>query len=149
MSYTYQMLYPAVAPLYGDNIKDAIKAYVKMNWNMNLNYMILADQQRRFRANFNYMVNDGRNRVGIDMFPVPRNYIIPTVIQTPTVLGPIQSRTLPVYANGLPVPPPLSVVQPIAPLALGVTPNGMAFAPAAPVVAGLGPGVARIPYFNL
>ena len=87
----FQVLSPIVASIDGDSFKDAIKTYIKLNHNINLNRLIISDQQQTVQANLKYYQQDGRNKVGIDMYPVtnvgvplitsPGSYLPPRVIE--------------------------------------------------------------------
>lgn len=52
---------------------DAIKQFIKLNYELNINRMIIQDRQRYMQANVNYYRNNGQKKVGIDMYPV--NYL--------------------------------------------------------------------------
>lgn len=99
------MIFSVIAPILttidGDSLKEAIKNFIKINHKLNIRHMIIKDQQDHFRANIEYYKQDGRNKVGIDMYPisypfinnygmVPPSYpiapFIPTVIKIPNNL---------------------------------------------------------------
>ena len=71
------MIYNIVSPfkyeINGDSQVDAIKKFIKFNYDLNINSMIIKDQQKHMQANMNYYRKNGQNKVGIDMYPV--NYI--------------------------------------------------------------------------
>lgn len=71
------MIYNIVSPfryeISGDSQIDAIKQFIKINYELNINRMIIQDRQRHMQANFNYYKQNGQNKVGIDMYPV--NYL--------------------------------------------------------------------------
>lgn len=75
----FNVVSPIVATIDGDSLKDAIKNFIKFNHNMNIREMIIRDQSNNIRANINYYKQDGRNKVGINMFPVGLDYPIPIV----------------------------------------------------------------------
>lgn len=77
MSYltAYQVISPVVMAIDGNTFKDAVKRFVKLNYNLNLSNIIITDQSRHMRANFNYFRQDGRNRVGINMYPIAYPFI--------------------------------------------------------------------------
>lgn len=95
----FNVVSPIVATIDGDSLKDAIKNFIKFNHNLNITEMIIKDQSNNIRANINYYKHDGRNKVGINMFPVGLNYPIPIVtndtfipprlIEQPTNLWPM------------------------------------------------------------
>jgi len=71
------MIYNIVSPfkyeISGNSHMDAIKQFIKLNYELNINRMIIQDRQRYMQANVNYYRNNGQKKVGIDMYPV--NYI--------------------------------------------------------------------------
>ena len=95
----YNVVSPLVATIDGNSLKDAIKNFIKFNHNLNITEMIIKDQSNNIRANINYYKHDGRNKVGINMFPVGLDYPIPIVtndifipqrlIEQPTNLWPL------------------------------------------------------------
>ena len=95
----FNVVSPIVATIDGDSLKDAIKNFIKINHNLNITEMIIRDQTNNIQAKIKYYKEDGRNKVGINMFPVGLNYPIPivtndtfipqSVIQPPTNLWPL------------------------------------------------------------
>ena len=83
----FKIVFPVVSTVFSDSFKDAIKQYIEMNRAMNINQMIIQDQMNRMQANIRYYEQDGRNKIGINMFPVLTDYpiipIMPTVVQVP------------------------------------------------------------------
>lgn len=80
-----KIVYPINAPLYGDNFKDAVKNFVKLNYNMGLASMLVADQDKRFQVNLRYYTEDIRNRVGFDVVPVDNSVVrlnMPIMVST-------------------------------------------------------------------
>jgi hypothetical protein len=86
----YHVLSPFPAKIESDNIKDAIKNFVKLYYNMTINNMILKDSAQHMKAKIKYYQEDGRNKVGINMFPIkstslplhslnyiPTNFVLP------------------------------------------------------------------------
>ena len=75
----YQVLSPFVTTVEADSIKDAIKNFVKINYAYQINNLIIADQQHRYRANINYMKNPKKAHItynrtnwsnnGMDAYP--------------------------------------------------------------------------------
>tara|TARA_B110000977_G_C11072411_1_gene489964 strand:+ start:2470 stop:2670 length:201 start_codon:yes stop_codon:yes gene_type:complete len=61
----------------GDSYKDAIKNFIKLNYAMNLNKIIIHDrhQDAYHQAKFNYYQKDNKNKVGIDIYPMPGFYL--------------------------------------------------------------------------
>lgn len=62
---------PVIFKIDGDDFKDAIKNFVKFNYQMNLLNLIVSDQRHHYRANIRYRPN---NNIGIDMYPAPGLY---------------------------------------------------------------------------
>lgn len=93
----FKIIYPMESIIYGDSFKNAIKNFIKINHNLQISKMIVTDQTRNMQAQIKYYQQDGRNKVGINMFPGPvvtnNTYIppmhvmpfIPTVINIPNV----------------------------------------------------------------
>ena len=75
----FQVIAPFETTIYGDSFKEAIKNFIKINHNLNITEMIIKDQQRNIQAQIKYYEQDGRNKVGINMFPVGLQYPIPVV----------------------------------------------------------------------
>jgi hypothetical protein len=103
----YQIVSPFTATIYGDSFKEAVKRYIKLNRNININHMIVSDQNSHMRANIRYFNQDGRNKVGINMYPVD-----PLVGMAPVAV--VRNKSEEKYL-------PQNVVQPIAvPVAMPV-----------------------------
>lgn len=66
----FKIIYPINAPIYGNSFQDGVKNFVKLNHNMGLSSLILADQEKRYKINLRYYKEDTRNRVGFDVFPI-------------------------------------------------------------------------------
>lgn len=75
----FQVIAPFETTIFGDSFKDAIKNYIKLNHNLNITQMIIKDQNRNINAQIQYYKQDGRNKVGINMFPVGLQYPTPIV----------------------------------------------------------------------
>ena len=98
----FQVVSPFTANIYGDSLKEAIKNYIKINRNMKVNQMIVADQSNHYQAYMKYYKEDIRNKVGINIYPIASpygfsgavavnnnnnmaTYVPQTVVQTPVV----------------------------------------------------------------
>jgi len=79
----FKIVFPVVSTVFSDSFKDAIKQYIEMNRAMNINQMIIQDQMNRMQANIRYYNQDGRSKMGINMFPVPPSMIVPMVVNIP------------------------------------------------------------------
>lgn len=74
------MLFNIVSPIMmeidGDDYKDAVKNFVKLNYALNLHRIIYHDQFNNYHhAKFNYYQKDNKKKVGIDIYPVPGLYL--------------------------------------------------------------------------
>jgi hypothetical protein len=76
---SFQIVYPIQSTIYGDSFKEAIKNFIKLNHSLNIRNIIVKDQTDQVKATINYYKQDGRNKVGIDMYPVGLQYPIPLV----------------------------------------------------------------------
>jgi hypothetical protein len=70
----YQILSPIPYSVYADSYKEAIKNYINFNHQMNINNIIITDQKNHMKALLKYYKHDGRNKVGINMFPIDYTY---------------------------------------------------------------------------
>lgn len=66
---SFQIVYPITMSLSADSFKDAVKQYVKMNYDVNLANLIITDQYRYMKANLKYYKEGSKNKVGISLFP--------------------------------------------------------------------------------
>ena len=122
----YQIVSPFTADIYGDSFKEAVKNYLKMNRNINVSSMIITDQMNHMQAYMKYYQQDGRNRVGINMYPtsypflnsppvvVVKNekeekYIPQNIVQTPVVA----STFLPMNVSNQYMPLAMSAMSPV------------------------------------
>ena len=75
----FKIVFPVVSTVFSDSFKDAIKQYIEINRSMNINQMIIHDQMNRMQANIRYYNQDGRSKMGINMFPVSPSMAIPII----------------------------------------------------------------------
>jgi hypothetical protein len=111
----YQIISPSYATISGDNYKEAIKNYVKMNHNLSMNRIIFRDQQaNHYRAKVNYYSTLQQNKVGINFYPyttrIRSGPIVPFPIVNPitSIVNPmINSIASPIvsYPGLMPSPP--------------------------------------------
>ena len=98
----YQVVQPFTYSLSANTVNDAIKQFVKIHHNLNLNKIIITDQQHNYESKLRYFIEDGRNRVGINTYPY----------SGPIVLGPTYSsyidQPLP-GVSGIPLSPSMPV----------------------------------------
>jgi hypothetical protein len=65
----FQVVSPITMSINGDSFKDAVKNFVKLNYDLNLSSIILTDQARYMQANLNYFKNENKDKVGIRLLP--------------------------------------------------------------------------------
>ena len=82
----FKIVFPVVSTVFSDSFKDAIKQYIETNRAMNINQMIIQDRMNRMQANIRYYNQDGRSKMGINMFPIPLNMGMPMVVNIPSNL---------------------------------------------------------------
>ena len=83
----FNIIAPIVTTIDGDSLKEAIKNFIKFNHRLNITNMIIKDQQNHINANIEYYKQDGRNKVGIDMYPISYPFVN-NYVQTPTMMSP-------------------------------------------------------------
>ena len=64
---------PLVNTISGDTLADAIKAHVKLNYDLRIYNMIIMDRQRYYNAKMKYYTKKGRNKIGITAYPIAYN----------------------------------------------------------------------------
>ena len=50
----FKIVYPFESTIYGDSFKEAIKKFIKINHNLQINKMIVTDQTRNIQAQIKY-----------------------------------------------------------------------------------------------
>jgi len=85
----FSIVYPYPSVVTADSFKEAIKQYIKINHNININQMILTDKVSHVNADLNYYRKNNVDKVGINMYPISPNYII-----NPNFYGPIHVQSL-------------------------------------------------------
>jgi hypothetical protein len=144
----FKIVTPIVADIYGESFKDAVKNFIKINHGLNIHHMIVKDQNQHIDARIKYYQEDGRNKVGINMFPIglgeplpiitnnnkylPAQIVqhdasnilpmLPTVINTDLRSGEtnIQEHIIPPLLNSIMFPGsvPMSPLSPMSPISL-------------------------------
>ena len=66
---SFRVVYPLTMAISGDSFKDAVKNFVKLNYDLNLASIIITDQSRYMRANLDYYNKDNKDKVGIKLLP--------------------------------------------------------------------------------
>lgn len=131
--FVYNVVHPITATISGSDLKTAIKTFIKANYMMNLQHIILRDQHKYWKADFNYYTPHGRSKksntkkVGINYYPAPLNLIgslglpmlplVSPIVQTGHVISPQGPIVGPGYDIG---PSVASVMSPLVGLGLGL-----------------------------
>ena len=131
----FQVVSPIVMSINGDNLKSAIKNFIKTNHALRLQNIIVKDQNKHYEAVFKYHKNSGRNKVGINIFPSSSSIVTsPTIISTipsigPTIITPtvptasIIATRGPIVGNQVDMGPTVAnVVSPIGPTIVSTNP---------------------------
>ena len=108
----FQIVSPFVMTIDGTNLKSAIKNFVKLHHSLKINNMVVADQNRHMDVTLKYYKHDGRNKVGIDMYPSTQIVAATSSIVTPvsSVVSPVSSVISPVSSV---ISPVSSVMSPV------------------------------------
>jgi hypothetical protein len=85
----FSVVYPYPSMIDAESFKEAIKQYVKINHNVNINQMILNDKLSHVNAELNYYRKNNVDKVGINMYPISPNYSI-----IPNFYGPVHVQPL-------------------------------------------------------
>ena len=85
----YSIVYPYPTLMDAESFKEAIKEYVKINRNFNINQMIITDKMSHVNAELNYYRKNNVDKVGINMYPISPNYTI-----YPNFYGPVHVQSL-------------------------------------------------------
>ena len=122
----FQVVSPVVATIDGDTLKDAVKNFIKLNYQLNLAELIIKDQKMHMNARINYYNEDGRNKVGINVFP--RDPLLPIPIVSNTY-NPLTPGLSPVITNVEPISTLNSLFGPSTVNALPLSPVSTEFSP--------------------
>ena len=114
----FKIIYPLESLIYGDSFKNAIKNFIKINHNLQISKMIVTDRTRNMQAQIKYYQEDGRNKVGINMFPVGLDQPIPIVTDSNTYIPP---RYVSPSNSMLPFSPLVNSILPLSPLSPLIT----------------------------
>ena len=66
---SFQIVYPIAMTINAGSFKEAVKQYVKMNYDVNIASIIITDQYKHMKANLKYYNEGPKNKVGISLFP--------------------------------------------------------------------------------
>jgi hypothetical protein len=69
----FQVVFPFESTIYGDSFKEAVKNYVKHNYNVNMTNLIIKDQANHYETKLRYYTENNKNKVGIDFYLFPNN----------------------------------------------------------------------------
>jgi len=85
----YKIISPFVTNIDGDNFKEAIKNFVKINYNATINQMILQDQMNHYKVKLKYYKENNKNKVGITAYPYNYNnvYLQQPIITAPGIIS--------------------------------------------------------------
>ena len=119
----FQIVSPFVMNINGTDLKSAVKNFVKLHHSLKINNMVVADQNRHVDVALKYYKHDGRNKVGIDMYPSTQivsatsSIISPFVSPVSSIMSPVSSIMSPVSSFMSPVfrTPALKVGKVITP----------------------------------
>lgn len=101
----YHVISPMTAVIEGDSYKEAIKNFVKINYALNIQNMIIKDRLNHYKANINYYKEDERNKIGITIYPYDGTLPIfkETSVGNQRIGQIIQQPILPVISNIQPI----------------------------------------------
>ena len=105
----FQIVSPFVMNINGTDLKSAVKNFVKLHHSLKINNMVVADQNRHVDVALKYYKHDGRNKVGIDMYPSTQivsatsSIISPFVSPVSSIMSPVSSIMSPVSSIMSPV----------------------------------------------
>lgn len=110
----FQVVSPFTASIGGDSFKEAIKNYIKLNRNLNINQMIVTDQTNHIQANIRRYEQDGRNRIGINMYPI--STLPPIIVNNDSQFLPLSPTPVSSFF-------PLSISSPMSPIPMPFIPT--------------------------
>ena len=74
--FTYTFFKPMYYVMDANTVKDAIKNYVKFHRNYEIGQIMMTDQMKHYKANLKYFKHDGRNKVGINVYPISKPELV-------------------------------------------------------------------------
>ena len=74
----YRIVQPFLIDITGNTYKEAVKNFIKINQNLNLNSLIFKDQNdsRYYQALVRYYTENNKNKVGINFYPYNNSTIV-------------------------------------------------------------------------
>jgi hypothetical protein len=72
----YQIVSPVVATIEANSFKEAVKNFAKVNYNYNINQLIIKDQMNHYEAKLRYYTENEKNKVGITVYPYPYSQVV-------------------------------------------------------------------------
>jgi hypothetical protein len=76
---SYRIVYPVAMPIDGNDFRDAVKRFIKLNHFMNIEQIILTDQYNHMKANVRYYDNANRRKASIQLVPIDAG-AVPAVV---------------------------------------------------------------------
>jgi hypothetical protein len=76
---SYRIVYPVAMPIDGNDFRDAVKKYIKLNHFMNIEQIILTDQYKHMKANVRYYNNKNHRKASIQLVPIDAG-AIPAIV---------------------------------------------------------------------
>ncbi len=91
----YQVLSPFVTAIEGDSYKEAIKNFVKINYNMAIQSMIIQDQMNHYQAKMKYYKENNKDKIGITVYPYSNvNQLLPNQLLPNQILSNTSSNSI-------------------------------------------------------
>jgi len=72
----YQIVQPFFYEISADSVNNAIKNFVKIHNNLNITNLIIANQHNKYQAQMKYFDEEGKHRVGINIYPYNNEIIV-------------------------------------------------------------------------
>ena len=67
---SFQILYPSFYTIKAGSFEEAIKNYVKLNYEAQIANLIITDQNRYIQANLKYYKDNNKNKLGFSLQPI-------------------------------------------------------------------------------
>jgi hypothetical protein len=102
----FDIIFPYPSIINADSYKEAIKNYIIMDHETQINNLIITNQINHMNARIKYYQQNGKNKVGIDMYPInyqPNNLLMSGVNPLMSGVNPLMSGVNPLMPNGLPM----------------------------------------------
>lgn len=76
----YKVIFPVVQVIDSDSFINAVKIFAKTNRDINISRLIMYDNNKYMSVKLKKFSQDGRNKIGIDMYPVQYNHLTPPIV---------------------------------------------------------------------